>query len=82
MMPYVPFEHPETHTLAYRHQPVTDAVWRHGPTNLSALELDALYEEHWPWEIWMDYLRDHGCAEEDLPVMPRPSEPTQSADIS
>lgn len=64
-MPYTPFIHPDSETIAYRRTPLQwpEFVFSDGQT---AAEIDAIYSRSWPEPYWREYLLAHGATEEDL----------------
>jgi hypothetical protein len=72
-MPYVPFIHPDSDTIAYRFMPADSRtppfhkgnIWT-SSDGQSAEEIDAAFFQNWPEQYLVEYLRDHGASELDL----------------
>ena len=64
-MPYTPFIHPDSHTIAYRHTPLQhpDDVFADG---LTVAEVDAIHSQSWPEAYWREYLLAHGASQADV----------------
>lgn len=80
-MPYTPFIHPDSGTIAWRYfpevpypAPVFEEPVPLDPLNpafvfsdgLTIPEVDALYSQLWPESYWREFLVGHGLTEEQL----------------